>query len=161
MIKLIVSILLFYPFLSASSLTDEEIEEKTIAFCNRLIDSPDSILYILQNEKTIITDFILNQEYSYKTITFDSLIIVAQKRNSFFLSEFKIQPADYYSEKLVILEYKKHDNFFYNIYSYFDGLFCSAGCNNNVTYLFEVQDNDIYFLSISICQHMYPSVLDE
>lgn len=84
MIKLFVSILLFYPFLSASSLTDKEIEEKTIAFCNRLIESPDSILYILQNEKTIRTDVYLNWDYLYKRIEFDSLIIEAHKRNNFF-----------------------------------------------------------------------------
>ncbi|MFA7327460.1 MAG: hypothetical protein WC121_12395 [Candidatus Kapaibacterium sp.] len=161
MIKIVILIMIVYSLLSASCLTDEEIKERTISFCNKLIENPDSITSILQNEKIIRTDLITKQEYSSYIIEFDTAIIKAQKRNDFFLSDFKIQSADIYSEKLVVLHYKKHDNLFYNIYSYLDGLFGSAGCNNNVTYLFKIQDDEIYFLSVSICQHMQPSILDE
>ena len=161
MIRIIILIIFSYQFLSATSLTDEEIEERTISFCDKLIENPDSLLSILQNEKIINTEFILNQEYLSMTIEYNSLIIKAHKRNRFTLSEFIIQPADSYSEKLAVLEYRKHDNFFYNIYSYFKYTFFGGGCSNYISYYFNIIDDEIYFRSIGICQHMHPSELDE
>ena len=78
-----------------------------------------------------------------------------------FLSEFRTQPKNKEIEKLAFLTFKKNDNFFYNIYSYFNYIFFGGGCNNYVTYYFKVIDDEIYFSNISICQHMHPSVLDE
>lgn len=157
-LKLIILIIvLTIPLVLNCQISDEKLKSKTIKFSNKLIENPDSLIYILQNEKEINSKSFLDYEYLESIIQRYKSIIKAQKRNDFFLSSVEIQPADSYQDKWVILKYKKYDNIFYDFYSMFFG----AGCNNTVTYIFSVKEKEIYFKSISICQHEDPSILDE
>jgi len=53
-LKLIILIIvLTTPLVLNCQISDEKLKSKTIKFSNKLIENPDSLIYILQNEKEI------------------------------------------------------------------------------------------------------------
>ena len=154
---IILSIITILVFGNATKATDyKRFQEISLEFTQSLIMEPENLVNILKNSKDINSSLVLeNKSSEYHLIKFKE-IIKAQNRSDFKFNEFNFTRYNYKDSSMLTIKYSKNNSIFYDIfYSWL-----TDGSSDNVYYTFSINEDELFFRGVFICEHMNPSDIE-
>jgi hypothetical protein len=138
------------------SMDYDELKNKAITFSSKMINNPNDLLNILENDTTVKTELIFLRDNYESTIKIYTELVSIQKKSNYKIHEIDFLNFNGKDSSRLVIVYKKEHSLLYDI---FYGWYASS-CSDTITHRYEIKEEELYFYHIQTCQHTQISDLE-